>query len=143
MGLVERGPARGRPRELLNNANATTLINTTSYPDDQSLGSTWNPSLIYKVATQISDEAREVRDNNTENLDFYSPTMNLERDPRWGRTDETYGEDPFLTSREVSQFVDGLQGETEQGQLLPAATATTRRSRRSSTSRPTTARSTG
>ena len=107
--------------QLLNNANATTLINTTSYPDDQSLGSTWDPALIYKVASQISDEAREVVTNNTENLDFYSPTMNLERDPRWGRTDETYGEDPFLTGREVSQFVDGLQGETEQGKLLPGS----------------------
>jgi beta-glucosidase len=68
--------------QLLNNANATTLINTTSYPDDQALGSTWDPSLIYKVATEISDEAREVVTNNTENLDFYSPTMNLKHDPR-------------------------------------------------------------
>jgi beta-glucosidase len=107
--------------QLLNNANATTLTNTTSYPDDQSLGSTWDPKLIYNVASAISDEAREVVTNNTENLDFYSPTMNLERDPRWGRTDETYGEDPFLVSTEVSQFVDGLQGETEQGQLLPGS----------------------
>jgi beta-glucosidase len=107
--------------QLLNNANATTLTNTTSYPDDQSLGSTWDPSLIYDVASSISDEAREVVTNNTENLDFYSPTMNLERDPRWGRTDETYGEDPFLVSKEVSQFVDGMQGQTQQGQLLPGS----------------------
>ena len=107
--------------QLLNAANATVLQNTTSYPDDQSLGSTWNPNLIYRVATQISDEAREVVTNNTENLDFYSPTMNLERDPRWGRTDEAYGEDPFLVSKEVSQFVDGLQGQTQQGRLLPQA----------------------
>jgi beta-glucosidase len=107
--------------QLLNNANATTLTNTTSYPDDQSLGSTWDPNLIYNVASSISDEAREVVTNNTENLDFYSPTMNLERDPRWGRTDETYGEDPFLVSQEVSQFVDGLQGETQEGQLLPGS----------------------
>jgi beta-glucosidase len=105
--------------QLLNNANATTLTNTTSYPDDQSLGSTWDPNLIYKVASNISDEAREVVTNNSENLDFYSPTMNLERDPRWGRTDETYGEDPFLDSTEVSQFVDGLQGEDQNGRLLP------------------------
>jgi beta-glucosidase len=107
--------------QLLNNANATTLINTTSYPDDQSLGSTWDPNLIYQVASAISDEAREVVTNNTENLDFYSPTMNLERDPRWGRTGETYGEDPYLVSQEVSQFVDGLQGEDQGGKLLPEA----------------------
>jgi len=107
--------------QLLNNANATTLTNTTSYPDDQSLGSTWDPTLIYNVATAISDEAREVVTDNTENLDFYSPTMNLERDPRWGRTGETYGEDPYLVSQEVSQFVDGLQGEDQSGQLLPSS----------------------
>lgn len=105
--------------QLLNNANASTLTNTTSYPDDQSLGSTWDPDLIYKVAGAISDEAREVVTGNAENLDFYSPTMNLERDPRWGRTDEAYGEDPFLVTKLVSQFVDGLQGADQSGKLLP------------------------
>jgi beta-glucosidase len=80
--------------QLLNNANATTLTNTTSYPDDQSLGSTWDPNLVYNVASSISDEAREVVTNNTENLDFYSPTMNLERDPRWGRRDLWRGSVP-------------------------------------------------
>jgi hypothetical protein len=59
--------------------------------------------------------------NNTDNLDFYSPTMNLERDPRWGRTDEAYGEDPYLVSKEVDAYVDGLQGETPTGQLPKSA----------------------
>ena len=99
--------------------NATTLTNTTSYPIDQSLGSTWNPDLIYRVASQIGDEAREVTTGNTENLDFYSPTMNLERDPRWGRNDEAYGEDPLLVNKEVDQFVDGMEGKDESGKLLP------------------------
>jgi beta-glucosidase len=99
--------------------NATTLTNTTSYPIDQSLGSTWNPDLIYRVAGQIGDEAREVTTGNSENLDFYSPTMNLERDPRWGRNDEAYGEDPLLVNKEVDQFVDGMEGKDESGKLLP------------------------
>ena len=99
--------------------NATTLTNTTSYPIDQSLGATWNPNLIYRVASQIGDEAREVTTGNTENLDFYSPTMNLERDPRWGRNDEAYGEDPLLVNKEVDQFVNGMEGKDESGTLLP------------------------
>src|SRR3954467_10556344 len=45
--------------------------------------------------------------------------MNLERDPRWGRTDETYGEDPFHTAQLVSQFVNGMEGKDENGKLLP------------------------
>src|SRR3954467_12064776 len=79
--------------QLLDNQNATTLANTTSYPTDQTMGSSWDPDLMYRVASEIGDEAREVSPDNVSNLDFYSPTMNLERDPRWGRTDETYGED--------------------------------------------------
>src|SRR4051794_29435667 len=107
--------------QLTYNANATQLNNTTSYPTDQTMGSSWDPDLMYKVASQIGDEAREVSPDNVSNLDFYSPTMNLERDPRWGRTDESYGEDPFQTSRMVSQFVNGMEGKDESGKLLPGA----------------------
>ncbi len=106
---------------LTDNANAVTLMNTTSYPIDQSMGASWDPGLVYRVASAIGDEAREVSPDNTLNLEFYSPTMNLERDPRWGRNDETYAEDPLLTSRLVSQFVDGMQGQDSNGKLLPAA----------------------
>src|SRR4051794_31233127 len=105
--------------QYLDNANATTLTNTTSYPIDQSLGSSWDPALIHKVATAIGDEAREVAPDNRLNLDFYSPTMNLERDPRWGRNDEAYGEDPFLVTKLVSQFVNGMEGKDEAGHPLP------------------------
>ena len=58
--------------------------------------------------------------SNSENLDFYSPTMNIERDPRWGRNDESYGEDPLLESKLVSQFVDGMEGKDTGGQALAA-----------------------
>jgi beta-glucosidase len=101
--------------------NATTLINTTSYPTDLSMGSTWNPALVYAEARQIGAEAREVQPNNTENLDFYAPTVNLSRDPRWGRNDESWSEDPTLTADLASQYVDGLQGENSDGQLPRSA----------------------
>jgi beta-glucosidase len=105
--------------QVNSSGNPTILTNTTSYPISQSLGASWDPDLVYRVATQIGDEAREVVPNNTQLLDFYSPTMNLERDPRWGRTDETFSEDPHLTSELVSQFVDGMEGKDEDGRLLP------------------------
>jgi beta-glucosidase len=101
--------------------NATILTNTTSYPSDLSLGSTWNPSLVYAEAQQIGAEAREVSPGNTENLDFYAPTVNLSRDPRWGRNDETWSEDPLLTADLAAQYVDGLQGENQNGQLPKSA----------------------
>src|SRR4051794_5285344 len=107
--------------QLTYNGNATLLNNTTSYPTDQTMGSSWDTGLMYRVAREIGDEAREVSPDNVLNLDFYSPTMNLERDPRWGRTDETYGEDPVHTARMVSQFVNGMEGKDEQGRLLPGA----------------------
>jgi len=105
--------------QLPASGNPTILHNTTSYPIDLSLGSSWDPSLMYREASTISDEAREVVPNNSLNLDFYSPTVNLSRDPRWGRNDETFSEDPLLTTAIASQYVNGMQGQDEQGNLLP------------------------
>jgi beta-glucosidase len=114
--------AHGVAREqTVDGANPPTLMNTTSYPVDLSLGSTWNPDLIYQEATLISDEAREVAPDNRLDLDYYSPTVNLARDPRWGRNDETFSEDPLLTGALAAQFVNGMQGLTEQGQPLPGS----------------------
>jgi beta-glucosidase len=113
--------AHGVAREgTLNNANPPTFINTTSYPVDLALGSTWDPALMYREATQIGDEAREVVRDNSLDLNFYSPTVNLTRDPRWGRNDETFGEDPLLTAAMAAQFIDGMEGKTPDGRLLPA-----------------------
>ena len=106
---------------LTPSGNATTLTNTTSYPSDLSMGSTWDPGLVYREASQIGDEARDTAPNNTENLDFYAPTVNLTRDPRWGRDDESWSEDPTLTADLASQYVDGLQGQTPDGQLPRSA----------------------
>lgn len=80
----------------------------------------WNPKLHYEIATVISDEARarwnelclgkEQLGQFSDLLTFWSPTVNMARDPRWGRTPETYGEDPYLSGVLGKQFVKGLQG---------------------------------
>lgn len=110
----------GIAREQTNNAgNPPTDINTTMYPSPLSMGSTWNPDLMYREATLISDEAREVFQDNQVDLNMYSPTINLGRDPRWGRNDEVISEDPVLTAAIASQFINGMEGKDVQGRLLP------------------------
>ncbi|MEO3821138.1 glycoside hydrolase family 3 C-terminal domain-containing protein [Plantactinospora sp. B24E8] len=112
--------AHGVAREgTLHNANPPILTNTTSYPVNLSLGATWNPDLVYREATAISDEAREVVRDNRLDLNFYSPTINLARDPRWGRNDEAFSEDPLLTAALAAQFVNGMEGKDRTGRLLP------------------------
>src|SRR5690242_8522733 len=105
--------------QLNPSGNATVLDNTTSYPISLALGSSWDPNTMYREASAISDEAREIVPNNSLDLDFYSPTVNLGRDPRWGRNDEAFSEDPLLTAAIASQFVDGLEGKDPFGRLLP------------------------
>ena len=91
----------------------------TVFPQAIGLAATWNDSLILETATAISDEARAkhheyVRRGKRlryQGLTLWSPNINLFRDPRWGRGQETYGEDPFLTGALAVQFVRGLQGE--------------------------------
>lgn len=95
--------------------------NFTVFPQAIGLASMWNPDLHFRVATAISDEARgrwnELQQGKLQTaqfsdlLTFWSPTINMARDPRWGRTPETYGEDPFLTGVLGTQFVKGLQGD--------------------------------
>lgn len=90
----------------------------TVFPQAIGLGATWDEDLIFRVSTAISDEARAkhheyVRKNSRaryQGLTFWSPNINIFRDPRWGRGQETYGEDPFLTGKIGVQFVKGLQG---------------------------------
>jgi len=90
----------------------------TVFPQAIGLGATWDQDLIYRVGTVISDEARAkyhefIRNNSRaryQGLTFWSPNINIFRDPRWGRGQETYGEDPFLTGKIAVQFIKGLQG---------------------------------
>jgi beta-glucosidase len=91
----------------------------TSFPQAIGMAATWDDSLIFQEARVIADEARakyhEVLRHGTpvrfEGLTFWSPNVNLFRDPRWGRGQETYGEDPYLAGRLAVQFVRGLQGD--------------------------------
>src|ERR1022692_2842285 len=98
------------------------------FPQAIGLGATWDIDLVRRVAGAISTEARakyheaqrrppvpEVRPGaapgRTAGLTYWSPNINIFRDPRWGRGQETYGEDPYLTSRMGVAFVKGMQGD--------------------------------
>lgn len=83
----------------------------TSFPTSLSLSNTWNRELVHSVADITSTEARAK--NNRYNLSYYTPTINMARDPRWGRNDETYGEDPYLTGQLGGEFVKGMQGDDD------------------------------
>lgn len=90
----------------------------TVFPQAIGMSATWNTQLVYRVATAISDEARAkhhefVRQGDRgiyKGLTFWSPNINIFRDPRWGRGHETYGEDPYLTGEIGVSFANGLQG---------------------------------
>jgi len=97
-------------------ANAGTA---TVFPEPIGLAATFDAPLIHEMAVVISTEARAKHNQAVraghrdimEGLDFWSPNINILRDPRWGRGQETYGEDPFLTGRMGVAFVTGMQGE--------------------------------
>ena len=92
----------------------------TVFPQAIGMAATWDKELIHRVATAISDEGRAkyhaaLRRNGYtdqyQGLNFWSPNVNIFRDPRWGRGQETWGEDPFFTGEMASAFVRGLQGD--------------------------------
>ncbi len=91
----------------------------TVFPQAIGLAATWDTALLHDTATVISTEARAKNANALQHdnhsiyygLDVWSPNINIFRDPRWGRGQETYGEDPFLTSRMGRGIRHGLQGD--------------------------------
>ncbi len=83
----------------------------TSFPGSAALSASWDPELMEKEAVAISDEARAFNNPVIATLTYWSPVVEPVRDPRWGRTAETYGEDPFLISRIGSGFVRGIMGD--------------------------------
>ncbi|WP_051839987.1 glycoside hydrolase family 3 C-terminal domain-containing protein [Streptomyces sp. NRRL F-5126] len=115
----------------------------TSFPVNFASTMSWDPELTYRETTAISDEVRGSLDkslwgkgqNNLGpsasdygDLTFWAPTVNMDRDPRWGRTNESFGEDTYLASTMADAFVEGYQGETITGKpqtpyLKVAATA--------------------
>ncbi len=136
--LVSRMTLEEKASQLVNQARAIPRLNVPEYdywseglhgvaaagvatvfPQAIALGATWDAPLLHDVATVIGTEARakhheavrQGRHNIFEGLTFWSPNINIFRDPRWGRGQETYGEDPFLTGRMGVAFVTGLQGD--------------------------------
>ena len=91
----------------------------TSYPQAIGMAATWNPDLIFKVADAISSEARAKFNHSIklgqrkryQGLTMWSPNINIFRDPRWGRGQETYGEDPYLVGNMGIATITGLQSD--------------------------------
>src|SRR5665213_2774053 len=91
----------------------------TVFPQAIGMAATWDPAMVHQMGTAISTEGRAKyneaqREGNHRifyGLTFWSPNINIFRDPRWGRGQETYGEDPFLTSHMGDAFVEGVQGD--------------------------------
>ncbi len=92
---------------------------TTEFPEPIGLAATFDTPRIHEMATAIGIEGRIVHDQSLQDgnsgffrgLDFWAPNVNIFRDPRWGRGQETYGEDPFLSGRLAVAFVSGMQGD--------------------------------
>jgi beta-glucosidase len=121
-------PARGVPRMNIPAYNFWSEAlhgvarngRATVFPEPIGMAATWDPGLIHRIGSAIGDEARAKyhetlrRKGYTDlyqGLTFWSPNVNLFRDPRWGRGQETWGEDPYLTGELGAAFVRGLQGD--------------------------------
>jgi beta-glucosidase-like glycosyl hydrolase len=116
-----------------NPGTVTGGVHATSFPTNYAASMSWDKDLIYKETTAISDEARGLLDKSLwgtgQNnlgpskddygmLTYWAPTVNLSRDPRWGRNDEAFGEDPYFTGQMAGAFVNGYQGQSEDGKPL-------------------------
>lgn len=90
---------------------------TTLFPAPIAMGATWDPDLIHTITNAMSDEARALYNAKADGprskhgLVYRAPVINISRDPRWGRIQEVFSEDPFLTSRMAVAYVRGLQGD--------------------------------
>ena len=135
--LVHRMTLEEKGSQLVNQARAIPRLNipaydwwsealhgvvadgTTEFPEPIGLAATFDTPRIHEMATAIGIEGRIVHDQSLHDgnsgffrgLDFWAPNVNIFRDPRWGRGQETYGEDPFLSGRLAVAFVTGMQGD--------------------------------
>ncbi len=110
---------------------ARTPFNVTSFPQAIGMAATWDTGSLYRMAEYSAREGRAIFNHSTqmnttgkryEGLTYWTPNINIFRDPRWGRGQETYGEDPFLTGMLASAFIRGLQGD-DPSYLMAAACA--------------------
>jgi beta-glucosidase len=105
-GLALGGPANWAAR-------GRQPAGTTTFPQEKGLGATWDPELLKKVAALEGEEARYFYQNpvwDRGGVVVRAPNADLSRDPRWGRTEESYGEDPYLVGTLTVAFAQGLQG---------------------------------
>ncbi len=82
----------------------------TSFPQNNAMGSTWDRDLLFDVASATGDEARALQSAGRSQVMIYSPTVNMARDPRWGRNEECYSEDPYHMSQMAKMYIRGMQG---------------------------------
>ena len=102
-GVVQRGGGKAN----------RSVIKTTQFPQPPGMGETWDPALVQQAAGVEGAEGRYISETpqyNREILMLWGPQADLARDPRWGRSEEVYGEDPYFNGTMVTSFVHGLQG---------------------------------
>ena len=93
--------------------NNNSGMTATSFPNSNAIGCSWDPELIKREASVIADEARGFNHDLIFTLTYWSPVIEPARDPRWGRTAETFAEDPYLVSQIGSGFIQGLMGDDQ------------------------------
>lgn len=113
-GLALGGPSNWGGFKMVNYQRVPDVYPTTTFPQAYGLGETWDTELIRKVADIESTEIRYYAQNDRyqkRGLVMRAPNADLARDPRWGRTEESFGEDPHLVAEMTVAFVKGLQGD--------------------------------
>jgi len=124
-------PAFNWWNEALHGVARAQAFKTTVYPQAIGNAATFDKAAIHQMANYIGMEGRAINNESIRkkttidryvNLTYWSPNINIFRDPRWGRGQETYGEDPYLTAKLGGEFVNGLQG-NDPKYLLAAACA--------------------
>jgi beta-glucosidase len=113
----EAVPRLGVPEYHIGGEAAHGLVTkdgpATAFPQTIGLACGWDEKLLFRIGTVVGDEARAYyrRRRGLSGLTLWAPTVDMERDPRWGRTEEGYGEDPILTGRLSAAFIRGMQGD--------------------------------
>ncbi|MGF1682742.1 glycoside hydrolase family 3 C-terminal domain-containing protein [Photobacterium minamisatsumaniensis] len=117
-GVPRYGLTSFMPGEALHGLASPRQNAATVFPQSIGLAATWDPEALTRMGDAVSDEARAqyhngpvIKDGKRGPLTFWSPVINIARDPRWGRTQEAYGEDPLINGTMASAYVNGLQGD--------------------------------
>ena len=113
-GLALGGPSRHNGVKTVDGKEVPNDLPTTIFPQAYGMGATWDPALIRRIGAIEAEETRWYAQGNIarrKGLVVFAPNADLARDPRWGRTEESFGEDPFLTAQLSVAMVQGLQGD--------------------------------